>query len=191
MRPASRGAQRRRRYGKNARELCRQLGVPPTVSSIARERIRRAAKSLAGSRNFDSGFRSFRLDRSNIKPWNASIDGLDAALFAAITNIEESSTHDDVLYELLLKYGLDLATEVDERTIAGRGVFVIGAGALVVCLEKHIDLDLAHGIAELKINLNPAIMRVVFKDSGFRDDVIKTNAVQVLKQAGVDDVRSL
>jgi adenine-specific DNA-methyltransferase len=177
--------------GKKAREFLRQLGVPPVVSSIARERIRRAAKSLAGSRNFDSGFRSFRLDRTNIKPWNVGSGGLDVALSAVVNNIDEASTQDDVLYELLLKYGLDLATEVEEREIVGKRVFVIGAGALVVCLDDHIDRDLAHGIAELKSTLNPAIMRVVFKDAGFRDDVTKANAVQTLKQAGVNDVRSL
>ena len=68
---------------------------------------------------------------------------------------------------------------------------VIGAGALVVCLADSITLDVVSGIAALKEELKPEIMRAVFKDSGFADDVAKTNAAQILRQAGVDDVKSL
>ncbi len=75
--------------------------------------------------------------------------------------------------------------------LAERTVFVIGAGALVVCLADSIDLDVVRGISELLKALAPETCRVVFKDSGFANDVVKTNAVQVLKQAGVDDVKSL
>ena len=92
---------------------------------------------------------------------------------------------------MLLKYGLDLAIPVDERTIAGQTVFIIGAGALVVCLDSVVTLDVVRGIAQLKTELKPEVMRVVFKDSGFENDVVKTNTVQILKQAGVDDVKSL
>jgi len=64
-------------------------------------------------------------------------------------------------------------------------------GALMVCLSDKISLEVAEGIAKLKEELNPEIMRVVFKDAGFADDVVKTNALQILKQAGIEDVRSL
>jgi adenine-specific DNA-methyltransferase len=64
-------------------------------------------------------------------------------------------------------------------------------GALIICLSDAVDLDVVEGIAGLKQELEPEIMRVVFKDSGFADDVVKTNAVQILKQAGIEDVRSL
>ncbi len=64
-------------------------------------------------------------------------------------------------------------------------------GALMICLSDDITLDVVEGIATLKDELKPEIMRVVFKDAGFADDVVKTNAVQILKQAGIEDVRSL
>lgn len=70
-------------------------------------------------------------------------------------------------------------------------VYIIGAGALVVCLSRQISLQVVDGIAALKDELKPEVMRVVFKDSGFADDVVKTNAVQILRQAGIDDVKSL
>ena len=107
------------------------------------------------------------------------------------TNIKPDRREEDVLYEILLKYGLDLTLPISEHTIAGQKVFDIGMGALIICLADAISLDVVEGMAKLKEELNPEIMRVVFKDSGFKDDVVKTNAVQILKQAGIVDVRSL
>ena len=77
------------------------------------------------------------------------------------------------------------------EAIAGKAVHIIGAGALIVCLADEIGLDAVEGIAALKDELSPEMIRVVFKDSGFADDVVKTNAVQILHQAGIEDVRSL
>jgi len=94
-------------------------------------------------------------------------------------------------YELLLKIGLDLATPIEERQIAGKTVFVMGAGALVVCLARPVTLELVEGVAALKKELQPEVMRVVFRDSGFEDDVVKANAVQILRQAGIEDIKSL
>jgi adenine-specific DNA-methyltransferase len=64
-------------------------------------------------------------------------------------------------------------------------------GALMVCLDDAISIEVVEGIGKLKEELQPEVMRVVFKDAGFADDVVKTNAVQVLKQFGIDDVRSI
>ena len=69
-----------------------------------------------------------------------------------------------MLYELLLKYGLDLAVLIEERQIDGKTVFIIGAGALIVCLADDISLDVVEGIAALKEELQPEVMRVVFKE---------------------------
>lgn len=180
------------------------------ISEIGKERIRRAIeqiesvsvepahegldsksssrKSPVGS---DLGFRVFKLDASNIKPWDADFDNLEEALFDAVDNIKPDRRDADVLYELLIKYGLDLAVPIEEREIAGETVHVIGAGALVVCLADNISLEVVDGIAAIKEELEPEVMRVVFKDSGFADDVVKTNAVQILRQATIEDVKSL
>ena len=106
-------------------------------------------------------------------------------------NIKPDRTEADVLYELLLKYGLDLAVPIEQRKIDGKTVYIIGAGALIVCLADKVSLDVVEGIAKLKAELKPEVMRVVFKDAGFKDDVVKTNAVQILRQAGIEDVKSL
>ena len=180
-----------------------------TISDIGKERIRRVITKINEqltmkkekaegelftddcSLNIDLGFKVFKLDTSNIKPWDADFDNLETALFDAVENIKPDRSEADVLYELLLKYGLDLAVPIEERQIAGKTVYIIGAGALIVCLADKISLDVVEGIAALKEELKPEVMRVVFKDSGFADDVVKTNAVQILRQAGIEDVKSL
>jgi adenine-specific DNA-methyltransferase len=165
------------------------------IADIGKERIRRAAAKIKKEYpefKGDLGFKVFKLDSTNIKPWEADFETLDESLLEDyITNIKPGRTESDVLYEILLKYGLDLTLPIKEHTIAGQKVFDIGMGALIICLSDTVDLEVLEGIAGLKKELKPEIMRVVFKDSGFADDVVKTNAVQILKQAGIEDVRSL
>ena len=169
-------------------EQIRGLGLS-SIADIGTERIRRVLKSAQPDEC--AGLKVFQLAASNIKPWDAEFDTMDQDLLAAIDNIKSDRSEDDVLYELLLKYGLDLAIPTETRTIEDRTVTVIGAGALIVCLADDITLPVVSGIAALKDELKPEVMRVVFKDSGFKDDVAKTNAAQILKQAGIDDVKSL
>ncbi len=181
-----------------------------TIAEIGKERIRRVIKKIEaeqaekdeaakGKRSemtvetseLDLGFKVFKLDASNIKPWDGDFDNLEIALFDAVENIKPDRTEADVLYELLLKYGLGLTVPIEDREISGKIVYIIGAGALIVCLAKEIGLDVVEGIAALKEELKPEVMRVVFRDAGFKDDVVKTNAVQILRQAGIEDVKSL
>ena len=168
--------------------------ISTVVTEVSKERIRRAATKIKEDNpdyNGDLGFKAFKLDSTNIKPWEVDFDMTERTLEDFISNIKPDRREEDVLYEILLKYGLDLTLPLTERTIAGQKVFDIGMGALIICLSNAISLEVVEGIAKLKDELNPEIMRVVFKDSGFKDDVVKTNAVQILKQAGIVDVRSL
>jgi len=178
-----------------------------TISALGRDRIRRVAERLRdesaesedapllaatkGEVRCDLGMKVFRLASSNIKAWDADFDALDQALLNAVENVKPERSEDDVLYELLLKYGLDLAIPIESRKVKGKKVYIIGAGALVVCLAAGVTLEVVEGIAALKGELKPEVMRVVFRDAGFADDVVKTNTVQILKQAGIDDVKSL
>ena len=165
-----------------------------TIAEISKERIRRAAAKIKQENpdyQGDLGFKALKLDSTNIKPWELDFDLTEQDLEDQISNIKHDREEEDVLYEVLLKYGLDLTLPITEHSVAGHKVFDIGMGALMICLSDDITLDVVEGIAKLKDELNPEIMRVVFKDAGFADDVVKTNAVQILKQAGIEDVRSL
>ncbi|ROO27501.1 site-specific DNA-methyltransferase [Salinisphaera japonica] len=158
------------------------------IAQIGKERIKQALNSLGVNQ---CGFKVFKLSDSNIVPWVPSDDDIKTSLFDNVDNIRHDRSEADVLSELLLKYGLDLAVPIEAREINGKTVHIIGAGALVVCLADAVDLNLVNGIAALKAELAPEVMRVVFKDNGFADDVVKTNAVQILRQASVEDVKSL
>ena len=184
--------------GRNALALgCR------TIADIGKKRIRRVVEEVEAEQTGtsedtdtsasgpDLGFRVFTLDASNVKSWDADFNNLEDALLNAVESIKPERSEEDVLYELLLKYGLDLAVPIEERQIGGRTVHIIGAGALMVCLSEDISLDVVEGIAALKDELKPEVIRVVFRDAGFEDDVVKTNAVQVLRQAGIKDVKSV
>jgi adenine-specific DNA-methyltransferase len=196
-------------------ELCDEKSVAfksgfKTIADIGKERIRRVIKKIEAEHSekvkknkeklpgmetdlpdLDLGFKVFKLDSSNIKPWDADFDNLEDALFNAVENIKPDRSEADVLYELLLKYGLDLAVPIKERRIEGKTVYIIGGGSLIVCLADGISLGIVEHIAALKEKLKPETIRVILRDSGFKDDVVKTNAVQTLRQAGIDDVKSL
>ncbi|ACN18035.1 site-specific DNA-methyltransferase (Type III DNA modification enzyme) (plasmid) [Desulforapulum autotrophicum HRM2] len=177
-----------------AAQYCIQNKLPLKITELTKARISLAAAKIKEENpeyDGDLGFKAFKLDSTNIKPWEVDFDMTERTLEDFISNIKTDRREEDVLYEILLKYGLDLTLPISEHTIAGQKVFDIGMGALIICLADAISLEVVEGIAKLKDELNPEIMRVVFKDSGFKDDVVKTNAVQILKQAGIVDVRSL
>ena len=144
----------------------------------------------------DLGFRVFKLASSNIRTWDPNPDDLEGALFAGLDHIEAGRTEQDILYELLLKPGLDLCVPIETKAIAGKSVHSVGAGTLFACLDEAIARDdvqpLAAGVADWHDALAPAgECTVVFRDSAFADDVAKTNLAETLKQRGLGNVRSL
>ena len=86
-----------------------------------------------------------------------TFDELEQNLLDTVDNLKADRSEDDVLYELLLKYGLDLALKVEERSISDKRVFVLGAGALVVCLAADVSLEVVEGIGALKGELKPEV----------------------------------
>ena len=165
-----------------------------TIAEISKERIRRAAKKIAEENpqyKGDLGFKVFKLDSSNIKSWDTDFANVEQSLLDAVDNIKSDRTSEDLLYEILLKYGLDLTLPIETRDVAGKRAYILGYGALIICLDDDVTLDTVSAIAALKQEFNSDITRVVFKDGGFANDVVKTNAIQMLKQHGIDDVKSV
>lgn len=170
-----------------------------TICEIGKERIRRAGKKIKeenkykeGIQDLDIGFKVFKLDSSNINRWDSSYDqDLETNLLSSIDNVKEGRSEEDILYEILLKYGIDLNMPIEEHDIAGKKVFDIGFGAIIACLDEHISLDVVEGIGKLKEELSPDTCRVVFMDNGFASDSVKTNAVQILKRFNIKDVKSI
>lgn len=167
------------------------------ICEIGKERIRRAGEKIIAENsdkdlsNLDIGFKVLKLDSSNIKAWDSNFENVEGSLLDAVENIKADRSSEDLVYEILLKYGLDLTLPIEEKVIDGKKVFVIGYGALVACLDDDITIEAVEAIAKLKVAYQIEFMRVVFKDASFKDAVVKTNAYQILKQFGIDEVVSV
>lgn len=185
---------------KIAADFCAKLGRPRNIAELTKERLRRAGEKIRRDGNAmspsDLGFRVFKLDSSNIRAWEPDSDDLEHTLLDSIDHIKPDRSEDDILYELLLKLGLDLCVPIKTRTFDGKVVRSVGAGTLMTCLDETFDRDdvdaVALGIVEWHKELSPAgDSTVVFRDNAFADDVAKTNLTEILKQHGLENVRSL
>lgn len=182
-----------------AAQFCDTLGKPRNIAELTKERLRRAANRIKAANPLfpgDLGFRVFKLDSSNIRAWDPDRGNLTKALQDSIEHLKTDRTEADILYEMLLKLGLDLCVPIEQKTIAGKTVQSIGGGVLVVCLAEKITRDevepLAQGIVAWHRGLAPAgDTSCVFRDSAFADDVAKTNLAAILSQHGLATVRSL
>lgn len=165
-----------------------------TICEIGKERIRRAGKKILeenkdkeGIEDLDIGFKVFKLDTTNIKEWDDTVQDIEEIkqMAMALDNpIKEDRSQEDVVYEILLKYGVDLTMPIEEIEIMGSKVYSVGFGYLMICLEKDISLDLIEAIGEQKPN------RVVLYDNGL-DNESKTNGERILKELGVKDIRTI
>ena len=161
-----------------------------TICEVGKERIRRAGKKILeenadkeGIENLDVGFKVFKLDETNLKMWDEQTEDLEGDLFDLTEPVKEGRTQEDVLYEILLKYGIDLTVPIEEKMIAGCTVYSVGLGYLFICLERDLTLEQVEEIAKEKPS------RIVFYDDSFKTDVVRTNAQQLLKRFGIEDIR--
>lgn len=185
------GKERIRRAGKKIiEEKLSEIAKLKTKNSLLEEDAQEIKNLELAIANLDTGFKVFKLDSSNIKGWDGNPDNLVDNLFDSQDNIKEGRTEEDVLFEILLKYGLDLTLPIEEKIIEGKKVFSVGFGALFICLANGITSKVAEGIGAWKEKLNPEVCRVIFKDSGF-GDVEKTNSVQTLKRFGINEIKSI
>jgi adenine-specific DNA-methyltransferase len=164
------------------------------ICEIGKERIRRAGEKIKEENkdkeniaNLDIGFKVLKLDTSNIRKWQPDYDNLEQSLLDYVDNYMEGRTELDVVYEIMLKYGLDLTYPVDGFTIQQKKVYSIGFGMLMICLDNEITTEVAKGILEKIKELAPETTRVVFKDNGFKTDSNKTNIKEILKSGGIEE----
>ena len=162
------------------------------ICEIGKERIRRAGNKVLGESNnkcLDIGFKVFKLDDSNIKTWDPYTKNLENTIFNSTKNIKDDRSQEDLLYELMLKMGIELTAKIEEVSVNGKVIYNIQSGGLVICLEDEITKEVINYIPTLK---SPYMdMKVVFKEYGFKSDADKMNAIQNLKQYGIKDVRSV
>jgi adenine-specific DNA-methyltransferase len=153
------------------------------IAEIGKERIRRAGNKIKqesvdkeGIDQLDTGFRVLKIDTSNMKEvYYAPDEVTQDQLPGLVNNIREDRTPEDLLFQVLLDWGVDLALPISQQTIAGKTVFFVDGNALVACFDTGIDEAFVKQLAEHKP------LRVVFRDSGFASDSVKINVEQVFK----------
>lgn len=165
-----------------------------TIPEIGKERIRRAGKKILeenkdkeGIQNLDIGFRVLKVDSSNMKDVYYTPDQLSKdSLFDTVENIKEDRTAEDLLFQVLLDWGVDLMLPIVREEILGKTVFFVDGDTLAACFDDGIDEAFVKELAKREV------MRVVFKDSGFKEDDTKGNVDQIFAQLSPDtEVRAI
>ncbi|MEK7403040.1 MAG: site-specific DNA-methyltransferase [Gemmatimonadota bacterium] len=170
-----------------------------TIADITKERVRRVIRKLNDEDDGklaldggkpDRGFRVFKLAESNFTTWDSTksgdADGLAKQLSLHVDHIRDGRSADDLLHEILLKSGFPLTTSVETIMLVGKQVHNVSNGALLLCLDRALTLDLIRAMADRKPE------RVVCLDVGFAgNDQLKANAVQIFKTKGVASFKTV
>jgi adenine-specific DNA-methyltransferase len=153
-----------------------------TIAEISKERIRRAGKKILEGKchkgwNKDIGFRVLKIDSSNMADVYYTPDAIDQGQLKIFTNnIKPDRTPEDLLFQVLLDWGVDLSLPIRKETIQGKTVFFVDENALVACFDTGVDEELVKQLAGF------VPLRVVFRDNGFVSDAVKINVEQIFKQ---------
>ena len=153
------------------------------ICEIGKERIRRAGDKIleeSDNKDLDIGFKVFKLDSSNLEKWDPDYNNLEQTLLTNKENIKPDRTELDLIYEIMLKYGINLTLPIEKIN----NIYSIGYGALLICLEDNITKEIVEEIIKLK---SDDISRIVFKESSFKSDSDKTNIKETLRINNIDE----
>ena len=177
---------------KLALKFCNDAGIKPYISEISKERIRRAGIKYQAENN-DTGIRVLKIDSSNMTDVFYKPNEVDQAdMFSLVQNIKEDRRDEDLLFQVLLDWGVGLTLPISKQQIVSKDVFFVnadedGEGAdLVACFGTNISNELIKELAEKQP------LRIVFRDDGFANDPLKNNVEQIFKQISpITDVKSI
>lgn len=173
-----------------AYNFCTQNNLITNIAELSKERIRRVGKKIKEEHpeaDLDIGFRVLKIDTSNMNNVYYRPDEIGQDdLLTAVNNIKPDRTAEDLLFQVLLDWGVDLTLPIVKETIAGKSVYFVDDNALAACFEQGIDEALVKELAQR----HP--MRVVFRDNGFASDAVKINVTQIFKLMSPDtDIRTI
>ncbi len=144
--------------------------------------------------DLDVGFKVFSVDNSNLERWNLALDDgfedlskeeknsyISEKLGLLANNFVDGRTELDMVYEIMLKYGLDLSYPVEKSEVSGKNIYNIGFGSLIVCMDDEVNEDVAEGIINVVNEYKPETVRVVIKDLSFNTNANKTNFKETLR----------
>jgi adenine-specific DNA-methyltransferase len=157
-----------------------------SIATITRDRLKEAGAAHA-SLGVDTGLRALRVDSTNLLDTSASPDVLaQGDLLEATDSVKPDRTDEDLLFQVLLDWGLDLAEPIEVEEIAGRRVLSVAADALVACFSNEVPDDIVKEIASRRP------LRAVFLDAGFASDAARINAEQIFREVSPEtEVRAI
>lgn len=163
-----------------------------TIPELARERIRRAGEKVEiQSIDVDTGFKAFKLDSSNISSWGREVNDAQTSLVFEAENIVANRTDEDVLFEIILKKGLDLSSNIKSTTVDEGIVFDVEQGMLYVVGGRSVSKAVADVIADSRRSYEQddvlVTSNVVMIDSAFISTEDKLNAIDILLSSGYSD----
>lgn len=157
-----------------------------TIADLSRERLRLAgakikAQNATSAPHLDVGFRTFRIDTSNMADVYYAPDEIKQGdLLAHTDNIKPDRTPEDLLFQVLLDWGVDLSLPIEQEKITGKTVFFVDGNALAACFESNVSEELVKELAMRRPDGMP-LRKVVFRDSSFDSDSVKINVEQIFK----------
>ncbi|WP_427869872.1 site-specific DNA-methyltransferase [Leucobacter luti] len=170
----------------NAIKFLQELNKPLNIAELTKIRIRKAGERILGESKSsdwagDIGFRAFTVDTSNFAEITTTPDATDQdTLLDLVESVKGDRSGLDVLFEVLIAWGLDLSAPINEETVEGHQVYVVDDGALLGCFDGQLDETLIRALAQRAASDDT--QKVVFKDIGFATDDAAINAYQVFEQ---------
>lgn len=162
------------------------------IAQLAKERLRRVGEELRKQLSLtqphlDTGFRVLKIDASNMQEVYYTPDQVQQSdLHGHVDNIRADRTPQDLLFQVLLDWGVDLASPIVTETIADKQVFFVDGNALAACFDTGVTDELVKQIAQRKP------LRAVFRDASYGSDAVKINVEQIFKFYSPDtEVRAL
>jgi adenine-specific DNA-methyltransferase len=173
------------------KEGAREAGIE-TLADVARERIRRVGRKLIADsglvgEGLDVGFRSLRVDTTNMADVLRTPDETDQHALAGLEDsVKPGRSGEDLLFQVLLDWGLELTMPISVEEIDGHKTFVVEDDALIACFDAEVGPELVRAIAKRMP------LRVVFRDSGFASDDDRINAEQIFREVSPStDVKAI
>lgn len=151
-----------------------------TLADLTIKRLQKCggevSRSLARA-DFDTGFRVLRIDTSNMADVYYTPDTTDQGdLLSQVDSIKQGRTAEDLLFQVLVDWGVDLTLPIRRETVQGKAVFFVDENALVACFDTGVTEELVKELA------GHEPVRVVFRDTGFVSDAVKINVEQIFRQ---------
>lgn len=162
-------------------QIAEPLPIPETrmktIFDMGRLRLLNVLEEFKAESQQVKGFRVLKLDTSNMKDAYYRPDELKQRdLLDMVDNVKEGRTSEDLLFQVLVDWGVDLTLPIRRETVLGKTVFFVDDNALVACFDKGVSEDLVKELAKHEP------LRVVFRDSGFVSDAVKINVEQIFRQ---------